>query len=99
MRITKEQAMGLYETKFWEKMTHEEIARFQLFTDLLCMPFPVLHEAVEKTLGRPVFSHEFGSAGMLREELAGKEIGIDSTPTFEQIANMIPADKRIIVGL
>jgi hypothetical protein len=34
------------------------------------MPFDVFHEAVEKTIGRPVFTHEFGvNANGIRAEI------------------------------
>ena len=92
--LTQEEAIALAETKFWEKMTHREIAMFQMFEPRLCMPFGVFHEAVEKTLDRPVFTHEFGlNAEGIRQELMGEA----PAPTFEEIMNMIPAEKRIVV--
>jgi hypothetical protein len=58
--MTREEAISLSESKFWEGMTLRERAVFQINEPLLCMPFDVFHEAVEKTIGRPVFTHEFG---------------------------------------
>jgi hypothetical protein len=58
--IGKENAIELYESKWWEGLSHREIAGVQLFVTELCCPFDVFHEAVEKSLGRPVFTHEFG---------------------------------------
>ena len=67
---------------------------FQLFTDKLCMPFTIFHAAMEKALGRPVYTHEFGlNYDGLVEELLGKK----PAPTMQEIMEMIPADKRIIV--
>lgn len=88
--MTKEQAMS----RFWEGMNYRERAMFQLFEPLLCMPFNVFHEAVEKALHRPVYTHEFGLnwAG-LQAEIHGEQ----SSPTLEEIINLIPADKRVIV--
>lgn len=92
--MTKEEAIQLSESNFWEGMTFEERAKFQLFEPLLCMPFDVFHEAVEKALGRPVWTHEFGfNVEGLRKELL-KEA---QAPTMADIINMIPADKRVIV--
>jgi len=92
--MTRKEAIALHESKFWENMSYEERAKFQLFEPKLCMPFDVFHEAIEKTLGRPVFTHEFGlNMDGLRMELL-KEA---PAPTFEEIINMIPADKRVIV--
>jgi len=58
--MTENEAIEKAKTKFWLNMTHREIAEFQLYEDKLCMPFEIFHEAIEKTLGRPVFTHEFG---------------------------------------
>jgi len=93
MEITKEQAMELAKSGFWEKMSHREIAVFQLLTKRLCMPFDVFHEAMEKTLERPVYTHEFGLnyQGLKDELLFGKP-----APTMEEIIGMIPENKRII---
>ena len=92
--MTKEEAGQLYKSKFWEDMIYEEQAKFQMFEPLLCMPFDVFHEAVEKTLKRPVYTHEFGLNWKgLQKELMGES----SSPTMEEILNLIPANKRIIV--
>ena len=64
-QLTKEQAIAFGENKCYEGMTYRQIAEFQMEQDKLCMPFNVFHEAIEKTLGRPVFTHEFA----FREEL------------------------------
>jgi hypothetical protein len=75
-------------------MTHRERATFQLYEEKLCMPFDVFHEAIEKTLSRPVLTHEFGlNIDGLKEELNGNK----PAPSLEEILNMIPADKRVIV--
>jgi hypothetical protein len=92
--LTQEEAIELSKTNFWEKMSPREIATFQMFEPRLCMPFDVFHEAIEKTLGRPVFTHEFGfNADGIRKELMGEA----PAPTFEEVMNMIPAEKRIVV--
>lgn len=92
--MTKEEAIALAESKFWENMNLPERAKFQLFEPLLCMPFSVFHEALEFALGRPVFTHELGMGldGIKREFL-----GERPAPTMEEIINLIPADKRIVI--
>lgn len=92
--MTKEEATKLYESKFWENMSFREIAIFQLYEDLLCMPFEIFHEAVEKTLDRPVWTHEFG---LNHEGLKRELSGIFPAPTMEEILDMIPKEKRVIV--
>lgn len=93
--MTREEAITLFESKFWEQMSLEERAKFQLFERKLCMPFDLFHEAVEKTLGRPVFTHEFG---LNWEGLQKELLGESPHPTMEEIINLIPKNKRIIVA-
>lgn len=57
--MTKVKAIELYNSKFWEKMSYQERAEIQLKEPFLCMPFDVFHEAMEKTLERPIWTHEF----------------------------------------
>lgn len=92
--LEKEQAIALYESKFWETMSFKERAVFQINEPLLCMPFDVFHEAVEKTLGRPVFIHEFGLnyQGIKNELMNGAP-----APSFDEIINLIPKENIIIV--
>ena len=93
--MTKEQAVELYDSKFWKKMTHRDRAVFQMNEPRLCMPFEVFQEAIEKALGRPVFTHEFGLNynGLLKELMNGAP-----APSFAEIVNLIPAEKRILVA-
>ena len=93
--LTEEQAIELGNSKFYEDMTYKERALFQTFQERLCMPFDIYHEAMEKTLGRPVFTHEFRSSNInrIRKELMGEK----GKPTFDEIVNLIPKEKRIIL--
>ncbi len=93
MAMTKAKAIELAGSGFWEGMTFHDRAKFQLSEERLCMPFSVFHEAVEAALGRPVFTHEFASRESLQKELLGES----PAPTFEEILNLIPEDKRIIL--
>ncbi len=65
-------AMEKYTDHWWEPdVDPRKFAYYQLNEDLmLCAKFSQLHEAVELLLGRPVFTHEFGSIGneALRQE-------------------------------
>ena len=94
-QLTQKEAVILYETKAWEKWSAEEIAKFQLFQDRLCMPFDVFHKAVEEVLGRPVWNHEFASVDDLRKEYLKER----PAPSFEDIVGLLPQtayDKAII---
>jgi hypothetical protein len=94
LSIGKEKAIELYETEWWKENSYRKIAEFQLFTAELCCPFDVFHEAVEKSLGRPVHTHEFGLnyGGICKEFLGEKE-----PPTMNEILHMIPQEKLIVV--
>lgn len=94
-QLTKEQAIAMFNSKIYESWTHEQIVRFQLFQDRLCMPFEKFHEAVESVFGRPVFTHEFANHDNMMQEY----LGTKPAPTFQEILDLIPQEKRIIIGL
>ena len=94
IEITEEDAISLYDAKFWVGMSYRDRAEFQLYAKRLCMPFNVFHEAVEKTLGRSVWTHEFGLNydGIVAELRGEKE-----PPTFAEIVELIPEEKRVLL--
>jgi hypothetical protein len=57
------------------------------------MPFDKFHEAIEHRLGRGVWTHEFIDADNLRREMMGEK----EPPSLEDIMNLIPAEKRIVI--
>lgn len=91
--MTTEQAIQLAKSNWWKGLPAHDIVMVQLFEKKLCMDFGDFHQAVEKALGRQVWTHEFASPDNLRREFLGDK----PKPTFEEIVNLIPADKRIIV--
>lgn len=93
--MTKDQALQLFELEWWSRVSDEVAVAFQLYENRLCMPFDRFHAAVEKVLGRGVFTHEFAQIERLREEHKGQR----SKPTFEEILGLIPESKRIVVGV
>lgn len=92
--MTKEQAIALYDSRFWESMSFRERAEFQMTEDLLCMPFEVFHKAMEEALGRPVWTHEFG---LNRDGLKAELFGERPAPTMDEILDLIPSEKRIVL--
>jgi hypothetical protein len=94
-QLTKEQAIAFGENKCYENMTYRQIAEFQMEQDRLCMPFGVFHKAIEKTIGRPVFTHEFAFREELRKELYGEK----EPPTLEKVCALIPKEKLILLKL
>ena len=94
-QLTKEQAIAIAEGGEWKDWTLDEVARFQLFQTRLCVPFDLFHEAIEHTLERSVWTHEFANVGSLQAELVGE----NDPPTFQEIIEMIPEEKRILLRL
>jgi len=91
-QLTKEQAIEFAQSGKWKDWPDKELVGFQLFQDRLCIDFSYFHAKIEKVLGRPVFTHEFISKdSLIKEYLGDKPI-----PTFDEIMNLIPKDKRLI---
>lgn len=93
--MTKEQAIALARTNWWKGLPACDIVMVQLFEEKLCMDFSDFHKAVGDALGRPVWTHEFASSNV--ENLKKEFLGERSAPTMEEIINLIPADKRVII--
>jgi hypothetical protein len=94
-QMTEKQAIKIANSEIWKDMTDEEIVKFQLFTDRLCMPFGEFHRAIETVLQRPVYTHEFAFVDNLKKEFLKEKL----PPTFEEICNLIPKEKRIIINI
>jgi hypothetical protein len=93
-KITKEQAIILEESKFWEGMSAIEIAKFQMEAQLMCIPFEIFFAALKVALGRPIFYHELGlNWHGIKAELWGEK----TSPSLEEIVNLIPEEKRILL--
>lgn len=93
IKLTKEQAIEIAQSGIWKTWTPEQVVKFQLYQELLCMDFSYFHESVEKVLDRPVWTHEFASSERLRAEFEGKK----GKPTLEEIINLISEDKQLLV--
>jgi len=91
--LTEKQAIELAESKVWKKWTPNEVVKFQLFQEKLCMDFSHFHMCLEKELGRAVFTHELGFVDNIRKEFLGEE----KAPSFEEIVNLIPEHKRLLI--
>jgi hypothetical protein len=92
--VTYEQAVALYASAFWEPMSYHDRAMFQLHEPRLCMPVEVLYEALARSLGRPVYTHELA---LNREGLARELRGEAPAPTPDEILTLIPVGKRIVI--
>jgi len=94
--MTEEEAIKLAKSGWWKNKSSEDIVKFQLFEKKLCMDFSAFHKALEDVLKRPVYTHELGMnyEGLCREFLGEKE-----KPTPQEIIDLIPEVKRVIVCL
>ena len=94
--IGKEAAIAMAESGWWIGREDKEVAKIGMFTKELCLPFSELHRALESALGIPVWTHELGlSFDSICQELLGEK----DPPTIEDIMNLIPEDKRVLVTL
>lgn len=66
--MTPREAIAKTESLWYEGKSPQEIVEFQLYEDRLCMPLELYQEAVEKVLGRPVFTHEYKESEKLIAE-------------------------------
>lgn len=89
------EAKAMSDSRWWVDLPAHTVAMFQLRRRLLCMPFDAFHVAVESALGRPVFTHEFASLALLIDELLGGR----PAPSFADIVELIPAEKRVLILL
>jgi len=92
-QLTKDEAKAFMENETWKKWSDAEIAVFQLHQEILYIPFSRFHEAVEKALGRPVWTHEFAKPDLIGAELAGTR----DAPSMEDIIGMLPPEKTVVV--
>lgn len=98
-QFTPEQAIDFCESRKWESMSHRERAEFQMEQDCLCMPFDVVHEAMEKALGRSVWTHEFADRDRLREELAGTRPAATMKDVFDSLDRLTGGKPVIVVDV
>lgn len=94
-QLSEQEAIEMFESGIWRGWTDEQIVRFQLFQDRLCVDFSCFHKAISNVLNRPVYSHEFAFIDEIKKEY----LGVKDAPTFDEIMNLIPEEKRIIVKI
>jgi hypothetical protein len=71
-QLTQEEAKSFFDSEEWKTWPPEDLALFQLYQDRLCVDFSTFHQAIEKLLGRGVFTHEFADPRTLRLEAEGR---------------------------
>lgn len=67
--LTRAQAIRRHKRGHWRKWSNQKIAVEQMNQMCLFVPFDVFCDAVADTLGREVWTHEFGDPEKLRDEM------------------------------
>lgn len=93
--LTQAEAIEFAESGDWKQWNAEQIVELQLFQERLCLPLAVFHEAIEKVLGRSVWTHEFASSNI--DSIRAEYAGMRPSPTMQDIIELIPKEKRIII--
>ena len=70
--MTKDEAITLFNSGWWNGLSAREVAQRQLYEERLIMPFDKFHEVMNEALGRPVWTHEFAGAERLIAEFEGR---------------------------
>jgi hypothetical protein len=85
-QVTKEEAIAIFDSELWKNWSNEEKVKVQLFQKRLLMPFPEFHKALEKVLGRSIWTHELvrNISGIFQEYY-----GLKGKPTIQEIFNLI----------
>lgn len=87
-QLTKEQAIEFYERGEWRSYTDRQIVDLQLYQEYLCVPFDRFHEAMEKVLDRPVWTHEFGNFHRLTDEYEGRRPKATISESFQALVDL-----------
>ena len=87
-QITQEQAIELYEDRFYKDFSDEQIAIFQLYVEALCIDWSVFLRSLSKVLDREIYTHELAELEVIQEEFLRK-IDREKAPSFEELIDMI----------
>ncbi len=94
-QLTKEQAITLAETHWWNDSTAVNIAAFQLSQSILCCPKEVFLSALSNVLGREVFTHELANRDQLIAELNRDR----KSPSLKDVFALLPEEKTALIHL
>lgn len=88
-QFSEEEARAISGSRVWTEWTDVQILQLQLFQNHLCVPFSKYHSALERCLGRPVYTHtiEFNKQKLVKEFLS-----IANTLPSEELMKLIPKD-------
>lgn len=96
--MTREEAIAIAESGEWQEWSSERIVSTFLFQGgRLFLPLDDLYEALEKAFGRPVYTHELMESNI--DNLIDEFSKDREPPTQEEIIELIPEEKRIVIDL
>lgn len=90
--MSKETAVAIHDSGAWRKLGIVERAKLQLQQPRLCMPFSEFHKAVEQSIGRPVWTHEFIEPKSLLAEIEP----CNKRATLADVLGKLPTDKTVV---
>jgi len=90
-QLTKKQAVEIADRELWKKWNDKELVRMQLFQKRLLVPLDQFQMAVQRCIGRPVWTHELGMESSLFR-IQKDFLKEDLPPSEEEILKMIPED-------
>lgn len=84
--MTREEAIAKTATLWWENKSAEEILRFQLFEDRLCMPFYLFRRFLELFFCRIILIENLGPQDVekLRSEFNKKYFAVGDSWVFDK---------------
>jgi hypothetical protein len=85
----RDKAIELAETGWWRVSTPEAIFKRQMLVRELIGDFSAFHEATEKVLGRPVWTHEFARPQLLWDEYEGRRVVTNPLETSLEVLTEI----------
>ena len=86
-KFTKAEAIAYADSGAWQDLSDRELVAMQLHHVQCCMPFEVFHGAVERVLGRPVWTHEFAGDGWQR--ITDEFNGVRGAPSLSEIIGQL----------
>ena len=92
-QFTKEEAVAYAKSSEWKNLTDEQIFLLQMHQQFVCVDWSEFRRATEEVLGRGVYTHEFASPELLLQEHEGAP-----APTLEEIIDMIPKEKLVMIA-
>ena len=94
--MSRLQITAFIKQRLWESMSWEELAKFQVTQETLCVPFDLYRNAAERTLGRPLFNLQLANG---RERVKSELFGGTPPESLREVIDIIPLHKRMVLEM